>query len=371
MAEPLKQLYNQALVGELARELQRVYPAFDTAVFIRRVFNRDWPGFELKERMAHITRCLHAELPQDYPRALAILEQAVVHFDGFEYMFFPGFVERYGLDDFPRSVAALAHFTRHASSEFAVRPFIVRYGKRMMAQMLTWADADDRHLRRLASEGCRPRLPWAMALPEFKRDPAPVLPILEKLRDDESEYVRRSVANNLNDISKDHPQRVLDLAERWIGASARTDHLLKHALRGLLKQGDARALTLFGYTAPTHVSLSDFSLQPSVEMGEHLAFSFTLRSGVRPLGKLRVEYAIDFLRKNGRRNRKVFKLTEASYQARVKMLHKTHSFRPISTRDYYPGMQGLAILVNGEELAAREFQLKLAGHRRGSAGWHR
>ena len=170
------------------------------------IFDNNWKDKALKQRMKHISASLHHYLPMQYSDAIQILMKSSSKFRGFQYMFFPGFVERYGLNQYETSIQALEHFTKHSSSEFAVRPFITKYNHKMMAQMEVWAESDNHPIRRLASEGCRPRLPWATALPEFKQDPAPILPILEKLKNDESEYVRRSVANNLNDISKDHPQ---------------------------------------------------------------------------------------------------------------------------------------------------------------------
>src|SRR5690606_550673 len=144
-------------------------------------------------------------LPPDYIEAVGVLKKAAPYFTGLEAMIFPDFVETYGLDHWEASMDALELMTRYSSSEYAVRPFIAKDTERMMAQMLEWAHSDSEHVRRLASEGCRPRLPWAMGLTMLKKDPSPILPILETLKQDESLYVRRSVANNLNDISKDHP----------------------------------------------------------------------------------------------------------------------------------------------------------------------
>jgi 3-methyladenine DNA glycosylase AlkC len=154
--------------------------------------------------MMHTSESLHIYLPMEYSESVQILMKAALKFSGFQYMFFPGFIELYGLDEYEQSIKALEIFTQHSSSEFAVRPFIKIYSHKMMEQMELWAESENHHVRRLSSEGCRPRLPWAIALPEFKKDPSPVIPILEKLKNDESEYVRRSVANNLNDISKDN-----------------------------------------------------------------------------------------------------------------------------------------------------------------------
>jgi 3-methyladenine DNA glycosylase AlkC len=228
----------------------------------------------------------------------------------------------------------------------------------MMKQMELWADSDNSHVRRLASEGCRPRLPWAMALPDFKKDSTPILPILEKLKNDESEYVRRSVANNLNDISKDHRDLLVKISRDWLGNNENTNKLIKHACRSLLKQGDKVVLLLFGFTDPCHITLSDFFVHDSVFMGENLSFSFSLYSKERDLGQIRIEYAIDFMKNNGRQARKVFKISEADYSGNSKFVEKNHSFRKISTRTYYPGEHGLTIIVNGVEFASGHFTLK-------------
>jgi 3-methyladenine DNA glycosylase AlkC len=221
--EPLKNLYNKSFFNELINVLCQVYPCFPHQRFLKLIFDDDWDEKELKARMRHITLCLHQCLP-DYDQAIPILKAAAAHFQNtFEHMFFPDYVECYGLDDYDISVDALEHFTQFSSSEFAVRPFIIKYPDKMMSQMNRWATHDNEHVRRLASEGCRPRLPWAMQLPLFKLDPAPVMHTLARLKNDESLYVRRSVANNLNDISKDHPEIVVQIAKSWFGNNKHTD----------------------------------------------------------------------------------------------------------------------------------------------------
>ncbi|EDN66091.1 DNA alkylation repair enzyme [Beggiatoa sp. PS] len=272
-------------------------------------------------------------------------------------MFFPCYVELYGLNEYEDSILALEYFTEFSSSEFAVRPFIKKYNRRMMVQMEKWAESSNHHVRRLASEGCRPRLPWAMALPEFKENPAPVLKILEKLKDDDSEYVRRSVANNLNDISKDNPLILIDVAQKWLGKNPNMDRLVKHACRSLLKQGQPKILELFGFVKPDHISIEAFKIQESVNMGENLEFSFILKTQQGKLGKLRIEYAVDFLKNNGKLSRKLFKISESDYSGSKKVITKHHSFKNISTRKYYTGIHGLAVIVNGKELAKGDFGL--------------
>jgi 3-methyladenine DNA glycosylase AlkC len=369
MPEPLKNLYNKQLISNLSQQIYNRYTAFDQKAFNQSIFDKNWKDKELKQRMRHIAECLHQHLPADYKKAINILKPVSAKFSGFEYMFFQDFVECYGLDDFETSMPALECFTKYASSEFAVRAFIKQQEKRMMKQMLNWAKSENHHVRRLSSEGCRPRLPWAMALPAFKKNPQPVLTILKTLMLDESEYVRRSVANNLNDISKDNPDIVLDWAQQWLGKNKTTDRLIKHACRTLLKQGDAQTMALFGFTTPGHINISQFKVQPNVTLGGNLEFSFSLRSkkeksdnksiSSRGIGKCRIEFAIDFVKTNGSLSRKVFKISESDYAEKEKRITKVFSFKKITTRKYYAGKHQLTIIINGVDQMTKTFDLAL------------
>ena len=362
MAEPLKNLYNKKLTSNLSNEIVKHYPAFDQGTFERSVFDDNWKERELKQRMRHIAVCLHQQLPENYERAIDILIPVAEKFNGFEYMFFQDYVECYGLGDFDTSMSALEHFTKYASSEFAIRAFILQDAARTMKQMLNWARSGNHHLRRLASEGCRPRLPWAMALPAFKTDPRPVLKVLKSLMKDDSEYVRRSVANNLNDISKDNPDIVIQWAQRWLGKNRETDRIIKHACRTLLKAGDQQVLALFGFTEPGHIEISQFKLQPTVSLGEKLNFSFKLSSNETQgskdkIGMCRIEFAIDFVRSNNSLSRKVFKIAEADYPESKKVVNRYFSFKEITTRRYYAGKHRLSIIINGVEKFSGTFVL--------------
>ncbi|MEO0474244.1 MAG: DNA alkylation repair protein, partial [Bacteroidota bacterium] len=257
----------------------------------------------------------------------------------------------YGQDDWEASIPALEHFTQYSSSEFAVRPFILKDPDRMLTVIQKWANHPNYHVRRLASEGCRPRLPWAMALPIFKKDPKPLLPILELLKADPEDYVRRSVANNLNDISKDHPDLVLNVAGKWLGQKKETDWIVKHACRTLLKKGVPQAMRLFGFGDPQAVRIQDMRISPAtVSIGEKVTFSFTLLHTEGTPAKLRIEYAIDFVKANGSTSRKVFHITENQYPTGEEIrFEKTHSFKERTTRKHYPGRHHFTILINGVE----------------------
>ena len=357
MATALKLVYSEEFLQNLAFHTKAHLPSFDSASFIKSTLAKPWHDLELKARMHRITSSLQKHLPQDYPEALKVLAPVAEHFSSYEAMFFPDFVEQYGLNHWTESMKALEHFTKFSSSEFAVRPFIIKSPKKMMTQMAHWAKSENHHVRRLASEGCRPRLPWAMALPDFKQDPSAILPILEVLKDDPSEYVRRSVANNLNDIAKDHPQLVYNIAKKWLGHSIERDKLVKHACRTLLKAGNSPTMRLFGYTATEHIELKNFTWDQEVSWSGELNFDFDLTCSTS-LGKLRIEYAIGFLRKNGLHSRKVFKISEGSYDQSHKHIKKRHSFKAISTRVYYPGIQKIILIINGVDYCEFEFTLK-------------
>ena len=357
MPEPLKNRYNETFFQQLTDVLSHEYPAFKTKAFLSLVFDTHWETKELKQRMRHITHCLHQCLPE-YRKAIPILKASASHFQNtFEHMFFPDYVECYGLEYYDISVDALEHFTQYSSSEFAVRPFIIQYPEKMMQQMMLWAAHDNEHVRRLASEGCRPRLPWAMQLPAFIQDPSPVLEVLEILKQDSSLYVRKSVANNLNDISKDHPQLVLDIAKSWLGLSKDSDWLVKHACRSLLKQGNPDALSLFGFTPANHIKVENFEVSPTVDWEGTVTFSAFI-SSQQPLGKLRLEFAIGFMKTNGKTSTKVFKMSESDVKESYKEIQKSFSFRPISTRKYYAGKHDLQLIINGQPVVHKQFLLK-------------
>ncbi|MFT6925049.1 MAG: 3-methyladenine DNA glycosylase AlkC [Psychromonas sp.] len=370
MAELLKDVYSKAFIIDLAEQVLYVYPEFCSTAFQKLIFDAEWNDKALKARMSTITRALHRFLPASFEQSIVILKKVAPRFSGYEALFFPDFVEKYGLEDYQTSLQALEYFTRYSSAEFAVRPFLIKYPEAMMAQMFIWSQSGNEHVRRLASEGCRPRLPWAFALFEFKKDPQPLLIILEQLKDDDSEYVRRSVANNLNDISKDHPDVVIKVAQNWLQEKAdglnnsinnsiynNRRRLVKHACRGLLKQADPTVLSLFGFHRPENIKIIAFNVDDVVLMGEKLGFSFTL-SSPQVLGKLRVEFAIDFIKKNGSSAAKIFQISESTITTNCKNIAKQFDFKKISTRKYYPGLHHLSVIVNGQLISKKTFSLK-------------
>jgi 3-methyladenine DNA glycosylase AlkC len=337
--------------------MRQRYPAFNASLFQQRVFDPHWSSRTLKSRIDHIADALYQGLPMTYLQSLAILTPLAAGFEGFSGLFLPAYVEKYGRDEPIPSLQALAQMTRFCSAEFAIRTFLEDNPKDTLAQMLTWSLATDEHLRRLACEGCRPRLPWARVLKVFQHHPQSVLPLLQNLKADNSVYVRKSVANHLNDISKDCPEWVIKVAQNWWGQHPHSDWVIKRGCRTLLKENHPAALSLFGFLAPNHVHLQDFYVDETVTFGHNLHFSFALNAGNVPLGKLRIEYAIDLLKARGHWSRKWFAVSESFITASHKAINRQHAFKPLSVRRYYPGLHRLIIRVNGVEQACGDFVL--------------
>ncbi|HFL2485142.1 TPA: DNA alkylation repair protein [Clostridioides difficile] len=357
MPELLKNMYNRESLYEVAVAIQSVYNSFKVDEFIKSTMDETWNNLELKARCRKISMSLGMYLPEDYKEALSILEKSVTGF--YFAFFFPDFVEVYGQDDinWDLSISALERNTEYWSSEFAVRAFIIKDEERMMAQMRKWSKHKSEHVRRLASEGCRPQLPWGQAISKFKKDPTPVLRILEQLKTDTSTYVQKSVANNLNDISKTHPDLVISIAKDWYGKNKSTNWIVKHGCRTLLKKGNRDVLALFGYDDTTSINIQDFTLETtSISIGEDLTFSFNILA--KKATKTRLEYGIDYIKSNGKKSRKIFKISEVSLKENEKKSYmKKHSFADVSVRKHYPGIHSIAIIINGIEKDKLDFEL--------------
>lgn len=359
MPEKLKDLFfSPSFIQELADRIAEAYPSFDGKAFRELVLDELWPQRELTAKMHHVTNCLGQTLPGDFPLALEILRTVAPSFHGFDAMVFPDFVACYGLDHWELSMPALAEFTPLASAEFAVRPFIARDPDRAMAYFEVWAEDANEHVRRLASEGCRPRLPWGMALQAFKRDPRLILPVLEKLKADDSEYVRKSVANNLNDISKDHPDLVLALCERWYGQSEKTNWIVRHACRTMLKAGNGGAMALFGFGDGAQVHVRNLKLsRDRLPIGEALEYRFDLDVGSPDPCRVRLELAVDYRKARDNTTRKVFVIKEGEFEPGKHIITRKLWLADQSTRTHHPGKHIITIIANGTERAKASFEL--------------
>ena len=366
MAALLKDLYTKEYINSLALNISKFYSSFDINSFTNHIFDSSWNILELKQRMKHISSTLGIFIPLSYNKQIDILIKTYTFNQinignrknklGLENMIYQDFVEVYGLDDFEISMKALECFTINSSSEFAIRQFILKYEDKTINQMKLWAKSPNEHLRRLASEGCRPRLPWANALEKYKTNPSKVLEILEFLQNDTSLYVKKSIANNLNDISKDNPNIVINIAKNWYGQNEHKNWIIKHACRTLLKQGNPEILEIFGYIKKDNLKINNFNISKTIKIGEDLNFSFDIEDQ-NILENLRIEYSIDFVRLNKKSNNKVFFITQKYFDTKIHQISKKHSFKLINTRKYYNGIHQINIIVNGIIVLKQKFNL--------------
>lgn len=356
MPEPFKNLFNYNMCENFAGEIFQTDKNFDKDNFLVQIKNPQFDLLELKERMDFITRALYQNLSKNYKNDISLLIKVSQDKQGFFYIVLSHYVELYGLDEFEVSIMALKEFTKLCSSEFAVRPFILKHKEKMIEEMIKWSLDSNEHVRRLASEGTRPTLPWGIDIPFLKENPDIIIPILRNLINDDSEYVRKSVANNLNSISKFQPEFVISFVRENNNKNKNTDKLLKHGLRTLLKEGNKEAIELAGYVKG-HFKIENFEVDSSIKTGDYLNFSFNITTS-DSFGKVRIEYIIDLLRQGNKYYRKIFKLSEFNFNTKEKKVIKAHSFKKVTTRTYYPGLHYITIVINGIEYEKKEFILE-------------
>ena len=359
-APALKEIFNVERLQHIATEMTAVYPAFNAKGFLKHA-NAGLAELSVMQRMARVSESLHAAIPLDYPQTLKLLYALAPRLNSsFVSLFLPHFVASYGLEDFKRSMAALKYFTTFGSAEFAIRHFLLHDFQRTLSVMQTWSLDDNEHVRRLVSEGSRPRLPWSFRLADIQANPELCASILDNLKADPSLYVRKSVANHLNDITKDHPDWVLALIEGWSLDNPHTAWIARHALRSLIKQGNTRALTIMGAGARAEVKLHQLSVTPAViNLGERINLSFRLESTAHTPQKLVVDYAIDYVKSAGHSAKKVFKLKAFELGAGEQQhIRREQHIRDMTTRKHYPGRHVVHVMVNGERLGSAEFELR-------------
>lgn len=378
--EPFKNLINPHTVAHAGQHLQRAWPAFDRRAFERQAAH-GLDALAFKARAMQLADALQATLPPRFAEAADVIEaslspplpldaegepvglgaaQSPDGLAGWVVWSLGEFVARAGPADVPRALACLHALTQRFSAEFAIRPFVRDHPALVFDTLARWTQDPSAHVRRLVSEGSRPRLPWGLRLQALIADPAPALPLLRALQDDPSAYVRRSVANHLNDIAKDHPDRVARwVAEHRAGADARRTALLRHASRGLIKQGHTPTLTAWGLQPGLQGQASLAVAPATVAVGGVLQLQARLHAHADTAQTLVVDYAVHHQRANGSTSPKVFKgwkLTLAPGETRT--LDKQHSLRPVSTRRLYPGAHRVELLVNGQSVADAVFDLR-------------
>jgi 3-methyladenine DNA glycosylase AlkC len=368
LSELLKDQFGIEVAHIIAGSLSNVWTAFPSSAFIGDVV----AGYEtlaLLARAAKIAAALRRHLPSDYEEALAILLQSLGprldKTDGygpvpFFYLPHTTFVGAYGLGHFEASMNAQYELTQRFTAEFSIRPFLEHHTEAALERLSHWAGDPNVHVRRLVSEGTRPRLPWAPRLRVFQNNPRPCLALLERLKDDPELYVRRSVANHLNDIGKDHPELLVETAERWQqGASPERTWIVRHALRSAVKRCEPGALRLLGYEKKTRLSVENASVSPERALcGDAVVLSFELANNGEAAERVMVDFRIFFVKANGRVSPKVFKLKvlEVPAGGRV-LLQKKVSLAEMTTRKHYPGVHRIELLLNGEAREVGAFEI--------------
>lgn len=364
MSTLFKDLYSVTFYNQFLDIISPQLVDIDKDVFLKAIFTDEFNTYELKQRMAHTAKVLHEFMPDDFDKASFILinmvkmlqEKNIKH--ELEYMFLPEYICLYGLNHLNSAVETMEVVTQFTSCEFAVRPFIVKYESEMLEQMLRWSKHGNKKVRRLASEGSRPRLPWGIGLSGFKKNPHLIIPILENLKQDPCEIVRRSVANSLNDISKDNPEVTINLAHKWNGISPETDAIIKHGVRTLLKSGHPEMMRYYQLNSED-ILLDRFEvITPNIHIGDSLEFMFAISNHSLKTEKIRIEYGIYYKKQNGNLALKVYKISERYCNSGESIsLIKKHSFRLITTRIFYPGEHQVVVIINGKESEKRPFQL--------------
>ena len=379
--EPFKNLLNPALVQASAKRLAQAAGPTRHLFDARRFEALALPGLEaleMKARAMQIAAALQATLPADFDRAAALIEASLAPPEGHAgmgelrgvqqglrgWILWPvgEFVARAGLAHPQRALAALHALTQRFTAEFAIRPFIVTHPDLVWLTLKRWCSDDSAHVRRLVSEGSRPRLPWGLQLKSLISDPAPTLPLLRALQDDPSDYVRRSVANHLNDIAKDHPALVCD----WVGtylldAGTERRALLRQASRTLIKAGHTPMLRHWGVGTPLRGTAALSLSAQRVSVGESFEITLVLRSTAARTQALAIDYAVHHVKADGSLSPKVFKGWQVELPAHGEVvLTKRHSMKAVTTRRYFAGTHALAVQVNGRIVAETGFELRAA-----------
>jgi len=369
----IRNLFSKEGVIKLAGRIKKTYPSFKKDEFINSI-NSKLDPLSFGDRDKLIQDALIEYLPKDFEEVVKILLDSLgkklekndltESYENFIVVSETYVIERLGMDNFDLSMKALYEMTMRMSSEGAIRRFIEKYPKKSLDLLKKWTKDKNLHVRRLVSEGTRPRLPLESPIRMFVKDPSPIIGLLEELKDDKELYVRRSVANNLNDISKDNPDVVVETLRRWKkDASKERLWLIRHALRTLFKRGNKDALELMGYLKPEVADVKVELKLDSVKIGDFLNFSVSFTSLKDQ--KLMVDYAVYYMKANGKQRAKVFKMGIKNARKDEKIVYnKKHSFREMSTRKremstrkHHKGVHSIEVIINGYTFESKKFVL--------------
>ncbi len=361
-----KDWFDRAAAKAMAAQIASVHSAFDSKRFVQ-LCCKNLNELEFNGRVQHFATAMRETLPKAYPRAVKILEKSLPAelpdcesvTDGWLQWPVGQFIADHGLQHFDESMQCMVALTKRFSAEYAVRPFVQHYPQQTFEFLYDNMADTNPHVRRWCSEGCRTRLPWGAKLNDLIADPSPVLPILSALKDDPELYVRKSVANNLNDLSKDHPALVIDLCKDWSkNSNPHRDWIIKQGLRSMIKDGDKRALKLIGFAKPSGIEAKLSLSAKKLCIGDALVISATLTNSSRKKQSLLVDYIVQYQGKNDAARRKVFKWKTVELKAGEQQLaEKKQAFKRTTVRALYPGMHHVELQLNGEIVASTAFEL--------------
>jgi 3-methyladenine DNA glycosylase AlkC len=362
-----RNVFSPKLVKRLAKNIKKAWPSFEEKAFCEEIIAGLTP-LSFYDRCKLITSGLEKYLPKNFKKAVKILLDALepeckdselTGDAGFAIMPQTAYVRLHGLDDFDTSINALYEMTKRFSAEFDIRFFIQKYPAKTMKFLHKLTKDPSPFARRLASEGTRPRLPLAFRLKEFQKDPSPVIEILELLKNDPNLMVRRSVANNLNDIAKDNPEVVVSTLKKWSkNTSKEMQWLIRHSLRTLLKAGNRGALELMGFPINPKIEVKDISLKNTeIKLGDNLEFSLEIKAHEDT--NLMIDYLLHFKKANGKLKPKVFKLTKKKVKKNETVqINKKHPLKKLINRKYYSGEQAIQLQINGKTYSKHYFNLE-------------
>jgi 3-methyladenine DNA glycosylase AlkC len=362
MADLLKNELNLDYLKSIQKEIAIVDSSSSADLFYSRSssgWDNLWDNLELKDRYQNVAHALGDSLSGSYLEKLEKVVEIGAKYDRLKAFAFPQFVAFYGLDDYDESMKALAELTQYSTSEFAIRPFIEKNPEAAFERIKKWRISDNEHIRRLSSEGIRPFLPWAQRIDYLTKNPKLILDTIDQLKKDDSLYVRTSIANTINDLSKIDVELVSEYLKLNINKNEYTDWILKKGMRTLLKEGNSTVLNTFGYDSKG-VNVSELELDKDiVSSGQKINFSFTVDGAIDSKRKTRVEYHMYFMKKNGKKNKKVFQIFDGYLAPKEsKKIEKNYKFQDLSTRKHYEGEHDIIVTLNGVEVSSRSFQYK-------------
>lgn len=365
-AKPFKDWFDRKAAVALGQQIGSAHPDFDQQLFVRHCVKKITP-LEFNARVKQFAAAMALTLPDHYPDAISVVKKSLPpSLPGYEsitdgWLQWPvgQYIADYGQDHFAESMDAMAELTKRFSSEFAVRPFVEHQSDATFDYLYQLLDDPNPHVRRWCSEGCRTRLPWGNKLHDLIADPSPIWPILDALKDDDEIYVRRSVANNMNDLSKDHPKDVMAHCKAWRKEkSLKVDWVIKHALRGLIKAGDSQALALIGFNRPSSIGAVVGVSPRKVKIGESLTVSAIIKNESTRQQALLIDYVVHYKGKLTAERSKVFKWKTFNLAAGQSItLDKKHPMRLTTIRALYPGAHRIELQINGRIVASTDFQL--------------